>query len=216
MKKHLLKLMGILAISASAYAIAPDQLGPPITQGTGKDGSTTEVRVTANVVAGIAVNEASPIDFGNLVRGKGVYKNQEQINERTPGVVTFRADKGDGGDVQRNKIFASLNTDMIDLKWQNNNGSDGNGDNTTLRKVRITGLGKDTDTNNPSPGVGMEEIPLVNGEAKRFLRAWFYAYDSDTDLTNQTYKNDDMNGNLGKNQKLGSYLGTVTVVAHTK
>lgn len=216
MKKHLLKLMGILAISASAYAIAPDQLGPPITQGTGKDGSTTEVRVTANVVAGIAVNEASPIDFGNLVRGKGVYKNQEQINERTPGVVTFRADKGENGTDQRAEIFAALNTNMIDLIWQNNNGSDGNGDNTTLRKVRITGLGLDTDPNGATPGVGMEKIPLVNGEAKRFLRAWFYAYDKNTSLTDQKYDIDDVNGNLGQKQKLGSYLGTVTVVAHTK
>ena len=212
MKKHLLKLMGILAISASAYAIAPDQLRPPITQGTGNDGSTTEVRVTANVVAGIAVNEASPIDFGNLVRGKGVYKEQEQINERTPGMVVFRADRGENGNDVKTKIFAALNTNKINLEWKNSNGSDGSGDQTSIKKVRITGLGTDADGVNP----GMEAIPLVNGEAKRPLHAWFYAYDSDTDLTNEAYKNDDMNGNLGKNQKLGSYLGTVTVVAHTK
>ena len=216
MKKHLLKLMGILAISASAYAIAPDQLRPPITQGTGKDGSTTEVRVTANVVAGIAVNEASPIDFGNLVRGKGVYKEQEQINERTPGMVVFRADRGENGNDVKTKIYASLNTNMIDLKWQNNNGSDGNGENTTLRKVRITGLGLDKEPNSQTPGIGMEEIPLVNGEAKRPLHAWFYAYDSDTNLANEDYKVNLETGNLGPKQKLGSYLGTVTVVAHTK
>lgn len=216
MKKHLLKLMGILAISASAYAIAPDQLRPPITQGTGNDGSTTEVRVTANVVTGVAVNEASPIDFGNLVRGKGVYKDQEQINERTPGVVTFRADKGDDGNQTRAKIFAALNTNMINLNWQNNNGSNGNGDNTVLKKVRITGLGLDKDPNGATPGIGMEEIPLVNGEAKRFLHAWFYAYDSNTDLAQDTYAKDDVNGNLGQKQKLGSYLGTVTVSAYTK
>lgn len=215
MKKHLLKLMGILAISASAYAIAPDQLGPPITQGQNPEGSTTEVRVTANVVTGVAVNEASPIDFGNLVRGKGVYKEQEQINERTPGVVTFRADKGDDGSVKRDKIFAALNTNMINLDWQNNNGSNGNGENTVLKKVRITGLGLDKNPDG-TPGIGMDEIPLVNGEAKRFLHAWFYAYDNNTDLTQNTYSKDETNGNLGQKQKLGSYLGTVTVSAYTK
>ena len=212
MKKHLLKLMGILALSASAYAIAPDLITPPITEGTGSDGSSTEVRVTANVVAGIAVNEASPIDFGNLVRGKGVYKTQEQINERTPGMIVFRADKGDDGQTERTKIFAALNTNKINLNWQNNNGSDGSGDQTSIKKVRVTGLGTDADGTNP----GMEEIPLVNGEAKRLLHAWFYAYDADTDLTNDNYTEQQETGNLGSKQKLGSYLGTVTVVAHTK
>lgn len=214
MKKHLLKLMGILAISASAYAIAPDQLRPPITQGTGNDGSTTEVRVTANVVAGIAVNEASPIDFGNLVRGKGVYTQGEKIEERTPGMVVFRADKGENGTQEKTKIFAALNTNEIDLNWQNNNGSDGNGSVTVLKKVRITGLGVDTKPDG-TPSEGMEEVQLVNGQAKRQLHAWFYAYDKGTQ-SNGTPDNDQENGNLGKNQRLGSYLGTVTVVAHTK
>lgn len=208
MKKHLLKLMGILALSASAYAIAPDQIGPPITQGNNDQGSSTEVRVTANVVAGVAVNEASPIDFGNLVRGKGVYKTQEQINERTPGMIVFRADKGADGSTTRTEITTYLNTGMINLDWQNNNGSTGDGTNDTLKKVRVTGIGV---------GSGQAtSVPLVDGQAKRTLRAWFYAYDNDTNLNNEDYKNSDIDGNLGSKQKLGSYLGTVTVVANVK
>lgn len=216
MKKHLLNVIGLLALSASSYAIAPDMIGPPVTEGQNPDGSTTEVRVTANVVTGVAVNEASPIDFGNLVRGKGVYKDQEKINERTPGMVVFRADKGDEGNQVRNSIFAALNTNMINLTWRNDNGSSGNGTNTTIKKVRITGLGLDTNPGGATPGDGMEEIPLVDGQAKRMLHAWFYAYDNNNNLQEEKYEKNDTEGNLGKNQKLGSYLGTVTVMAYTK
>lgn len=208
MKKHLLKVIGILAISASAYAIAPDLVKPPVTEGTGNNGSTTEVRVTANVVSGVAVNEASPIDFGNLVRGKGIYSNKEIINDNTPGLLTFRADKGADGTTDRKDITAYLDTNMINLAWQNNNGSTGEGDNTELKKVRIEGLGKGSNA--------ATTIPLVNGQAKRQLHAWFYAYDKNTDLTKDTYEHDPDLGNLGAKQRLGSYLGTVKVTANVK
>ena len=105
---------------------------------------------------------------------------------------------------------------MINLEWRNDNGSNGSGTNTTIKKVRITGLGTDKDTTNPNPGVGMEEIPLVDGQAKRTLHAWFYAYDKETNLTEDKYTEDQVEGNLGQKQKLGSYLGTVTVMAYTK
>ena len=207
MKKHLLKVIGILALSASAYAIAPDQLGPPITQGT-TTASSTDVRVTANVVTGVAVNEASPIDFGNLVRGKGIYGTKEVIKENTPGLLTFRADK-DGQTTERKEIKAYLDTDMIHLTWQSHNGSTGNGTNQKLRKVRIEGLGKTSGN--------ATTIPLVNGQAKRQLHAWFYAYDTDEDLADQNaYKASEDDGNLGLNQRLGSYLGTVKVTADVK
>lgn len=208
MKKHLLKVIGILAISASAYAIAPDLVGPPITEGTAT-ASSTEVRVTANVVTGVAVNEASPIDFGNLVRGKGIYGTKEVINENTPGLLTFRADKEPGGTTVRNEVVAYLDTNMINLDWRNNNGSSGDGDNIVLRKVRIEGL-----------GVGSAKatsIPLVNGQGKKLLHAWFYAYDKNTNLQdNGAYEEDPEAGNLGAKQKLGSYLGTVKVTANVK
>ena len=207
MKKHLLKVIGILAISASAYAIAPDLVGPPITEGTAT-ASSTEVRVTANVVTGVAVNEASPIDFGNLVRGKGVYTEKERINENTPGLLTFRADKGDAGTTVRNEVTAYLDTGMINLDWRNNNGSSGNGDNTVLKKVRIEGL-----------GVGSQKattIPLVEGQAKKLLHAWFYAYDNNKDLKTDVYEKEEAEGNLGSKQRLGSYLGTVKVTANVR
>lgn len=208
MKKHLLKLMGILAISASAYAIAPDMIGPPVTEGFQEKGSSTEVRVTANVVAGVAVNEASPIDFGNLVRGPKVYQNQERINAITPGLVTFRADKGANGDQTRADISAYLNTNKINLDWKNANGSSGSGTQNTLKKVRIEGLGV---------GSGQAtNIALVDGQAKKQLNAWFYAYDKETNLNTEDYSADENDGNLGKNQRLGSYLGTVTVHANIK
>ena len=208
MKKHLLKVIGILALSASAYAIAPDQLGPPITQGT-TTASSTDVRVTANVVTGVAVNEASPIDFGNLVRGKGVYGNKEVIKENTPGLLTFRADKGENGLTPKDSIKAYLDTDMIHLDWQSHNGSTGDGTNQRLRKVRIEGLGKTSQN--------ATTIPLVNGQAKRQLHAWFYAYDTDENLNDgAAYTNNEETGNLGSKQRLGSYLGTVKVTADIK
>lgn len=211
MKKHLLKVIGILAISASAYAIAPNQTIPPVTEGIGNTGSTTEVRVTANVVAGIAVNEASPIDFGNLVRGKGVYTQGEVINEQTPGVVVFRADKSNednGGEPNgagyRKTITATLDTDNINLYYQQANGTTGNGTNEQIKNVKITGLAK-------APGT---TVDLVDGKARRLLHANFKAYDK-ADL-GQDYSYDEENGNLGKNQKLGSYLGSVKVSATVK
>lgn len=208
MKKHLLKVIGILAISASAYAIAPDLVGPPITEGTAT-ASSTEVRVTANVVTGVAVNEASPIDFGNLVRGKGIYGTKEVVNENTPGLLTFRADKGTDGNTTRDSVTAYLDTNIINLDWRNNNGSTGDGDNQVLRKVRIEGLGVGTGA--------ATTIPLVNGQGKKLLHAWFYAYDKNADLQdNAAYEEDQELGNLGAKQKLGSYLGTVKVTANLK
>lgn len=198
MKKHVLKLMGVLAISATAFGIAPGLMTPPTTEGITNQGSTTEVRVTANVVAGVAVNEGSPIDFGNLVRGEGIYKQGEVVNERTPGWVEYRADNT----VAENGVIQTkLSTNTLNLLWQNHNGSDGSGSNETIYHVTVTGIDH----------TKWEDVVLSSGKAKKNLHAYFTPY-----VTSQNNDRNETSGNLGKEQKLGSYLGSVIVQATLK
>lgn len=197
-KKLLMGVVGLLSCSAIVLAAVGngDGMGAPGVEGIGQNGSKTEVRVRANVVAGVAVNEAEPIDFGNLVRGSTVYTPSELINSRTPGRVVFRADQT----FLTGKIQAKLENTTTILEWKHNNGSDGNGVNTQIKNVTVTGL-----TEN------FEEITLnASGQAERRLDAHFSAYDTGTGTPNTD------NGNLGKNQKLGSYVGTVIVQATVK
>lgn len=195
-KKLLMGVVGLLSCSAIVLAAVGtgDAMGAPGVEGIGQEGSKTEVRVRANVVAGVAVNEAEPIDFGNLVRGSTVYTPNELINSRTPGRVVFRADQNM---IANGKIYAKLEKDTTTLLWQNNNGSSGDGSITDIKNVTVRGM-----TTN-------EEVIDMdgNGQAQRVLTGHFYAYDNGTNTT------DTSNGNLGANQKLGSYIGTVIVQA---
>ena len=197
-KKLLMGVVGLLSCSAIVLAAVGngDGMGAPGVEGIGQNGSKTEVRVRANVVAGVAVNEAEPIDFGNLVRGSKVYDPNELIDSRTPGRVVFRADQSMG----TGKIQAKLEKATTTLEWQNNNGSDGNGTNMQIRNVTVTGMTE-----------AFEEITLnASGQAEKRLDAHFYAYDVGTGTPNL----DD--GNLGSKQRLGSYIGTVIVQATIK
>lgn len=198
-KKLLMGVVGLLSCSAIVLAAVGngDGMGAPGVEGIGGNGSKTEVRVRANVVAGVAVNEAEPIDFGNLVRGSTVYATNEVINSRTPGRVVFRADQT----VLNGKIQAKLENKNTILEWKHNNGSDGNGTNMQIKNVTVTGL---MDGN-------YEDITLnASGEAEKRLDAYFYAYDTGSNSFNN------VDGNLGNNQKLGSYVGTVIVQANVK
>lgn len=195
-KKLIMGITSLLVCSAAVFAAGNGGLGAPGTEGINSEGSKTEVRVKANVVAGVAVNEAEPIDFGNLVRGENVYQDREVINSRTPGRVVFRADKQM---LASGKVYAKLEKDTTDLTWRNGNGSTANGSVTTIKNVTVKGLSTQP-----------EQITLnTNGEAEKTLTGNFFAYDDGAGVNKD-------NGNLGANQKLGAYVGTVTVQATVK
>ncbi|WP_270426614.1 hypothetical protein [Fusobacterium mortiferum] len=196
-KKLIMGITSLLVCSAAVFAAGNGGLGAPGTEGINSEGSKTEVRVKANVVAGVAVNEAEPIDFGNLVRGANVYQDREVINSRTPGRVVFRADKQM---LTSGKVLANLEKDTTDLTWRNGNGSTADGTVTTIKNVTVKGLSTQP-----------EQITLnTNGEAEKTLTGHFFAYADGKDTTNRK------DGNLGANQKLGAYVGTVTVQATVK
>lgn len=183
--KKLLMIAAFAALATAAMAMPPD-LKPPITTGGTGNSSTTEVRVTANVVQGIAVNEASPIDFGNLARG--MYSGL--VSAMTPGRIHIKGSQGD-------TVNVKLDKEQTDLIWTSANGANpvgvDMGTRTVIDKVAISGL---TTSNT--------EVPLgTSGEATRILSASFTA-GAANDL------------NLGANQKLGSYVGTVIVQAEKK
>lgn len=195
-KKLIMGITSLLVCSAAVFAAGNGGLGAPGTEGINSEGSKTEVRVKANVVAGVAVNEAEPIDFGNLVRGANVYQDREVINSRTPGRVVFRADKQM---LTSGKVLANLEKDTTDLTWRNGNGSTADGTVTTIKNVTVKGLSTQP-----------EQITLnTNGEAEKILTGNFFAYDDGAGVNKD-------NGNLGANQKLGAYVGTVTVQATVK
>lgn len=184
MKKKI--LIASAMISSMAVAVPPN-LGPPITTGGTGNTSSTEVRITANVVKGIAVNEASPIDFGNLA--KGMYEGK--VSQNTPGRITLKGSAGD-------KINLKLNKETADLIWVGANGTDqddtGNSSKVAIEDVQVIGLLASTET---------EETLDSNGEASRILTAEFTAGKGEAQ-------------NLGSKQKLGAYLGSVIVTATKK
>lgn len=180
--KKLLMIAIVASLSITALA-APGDLGPPITTGGTGNTSSTEVRITANVVQGIAVNEASPIDFGNLARSfyTGI------VNQNTPGRIHL---KGPGNAVVNVKLD-KITTDLI---WTGANGT---------ADPNIATATKDTITNVTVHGLTAADTSITlgtSGEATRILTASFTAGNGATD-------------NLGINQKLGSYVGTVVVTA---
>ena len=206
MKKIIAIVAGILA-ATSAFAIR-ENIGPATT-GSTPNGSWVDVRVTANVVEGIAVNEASPIDFGNLVKDNGavqgstVYQPGEKIRENTPGRVTYRANT-----IGYNTFKTYLNKDRIDLAWISDSGVvDEKSQNKVIKNVKIEGI-----------GLTPEDVILTGGQGERKLTAWFAAYNGKTseEVGNMTPTIDYDNGNLGKQQKLGNYEGTVRVYAESK
>lgn len=178
MKKKIL-IAGTM-ISSLLMAMPPN-LQPPTTSGGTGNSSSTEVRITANVVQGIAVNEASPIDFGNLARG--MYDGK--VNQNIPGKIHVKGAPSD-------KVNLKLNTKTTDLVWTGANGTDQNtaDTKTDIKDVNIYGL-TTADTT-----VALDS----NGELSRILTADFTAGNTN-------------GSNLGPTQKLGSYVGTVTVTA---
>lgn len=209
MRKTIALIAGILSVT-SALAIKPG-MGPADTGAIAK-GSWVDVRVTANVVNGIAVNEASPIDFGNLVRdnvttdtneNEHIYKQQEKIWENTSGRVVYRANT-----TGYNTFKTYLQEDRIDLGFIGSSGEeDDTATNSYIKNVKIEGIGKNE-----------EEVLLVNGQGEKVLRAYFLAYDKRSaseagEGTSTQYAVDYENGNLGRKQKLGYYEGTVRVFA---
>ncbi|MGL5208439.1 hypothetical protein [Cetobacterium sp.] len=179
--KKLLMIAALATLGATTMAVPPS-LQPPVTTGNAGNSSSTEVRITANVVQGIAVNEASPIDFGNLA--KGMYTGI--VTQNTPGKIHVKGTAAD-------KVNLKLDKDTADLVWTGFNGAadDTNGSKTTITNVNIHGLTtKD------------EKVTLsTTGEYTRLLTASFTAGNSGPD------------DNLGPQQKLGSYVGTVLVTA---
>lgn len=179
--KKLLMIVALATLATTAMAVPPN-MQPPITTG-GASSSSTQVRITANVVQGVAVNEASPIDFGNLV--KGMYNTGDNVVQNIPGKVIVKGTANDS-------IKLKLDTDKATLVWTGFNGSpdDKKGNKTTITDVSVYGL-KTSD----------ETITLGNnGEYMRMLTASFVAGNQNGD-------------NLGPEQKLGSYEGSVLVTA---
>lgn len=181
--KKLLMIAALATLGATAMAVPPT-LQPPVTTGNTGDSSSTEVRITANVVQGIAVNEASPIDFGNLARG--MYDGV--VNQNIPGKVHVKGGAGQS-------VNLKLNTKTTNLTWTGANGTvdtnAGNATKDTIDTVTVHGL-ETTDK---------KFVLDNNGELTQILTASFTAGSTqDTD-------------NLGPKQKLGSYVGTVVVKA---
>lgn len=203
MRKTIALIAGILSVT-SAFAV-PANMGPAVT-GSVDNGSYVDVRVTANVVEGIAVNEASPIDFGNLVKDNNtgentndrIYQNAEKIKENTPGRVVYRANT-----IGYSSFKTYLEKDRINLVFTGSSGVEDNvSKNNVLKNIKIEGI-----------GTSAEDVDLVGGKAERILTAWFQAYDNRSAGDNGEYQADYENGNLGRQQKLGYYEGTVRVVA---
>lgn len=184
MKKKILLTIGMALLSVTALAVPPN-LGAPVTGGLAGDASTTEVRVTANVVQGIAVNEASPIDFGNLARG--MYTGE--VSQNIAGAIKIKGTAADTVNVKVDKT-------QLDLLWTGANGTvdtSTTANKTTITGVKVYGL-TTSDTAYTLDG---------SGNARQMLTASFTAGTGATD-------------NLGTNQKLGSYVGTVLVTATKK
>lgn len=151
---------------------------PPTHGGTGATGSYVDLEIKATVVDVIAVNQASPIDFGNLRRGMmgehtALHKGKLLVDSGTkPSILTFEK------------------VDNIDLLWEGENGTDGNGTKTDITGITLTGAFDATNT---------KEMKLEAGDGiVREVGAKFTAAAA---------------GNLDTTQKLGSYLGKVRVTA---
>ncbi len=203
MKKKLLLLSAFMLASATQFAIR-EGVGPAIT-GSTANGSWVDVRVTANVVDSIAVNEASPIDFGNLVRdtnNANIYASLERIDAITPGVVTYRSAK----DATGTSFKTYLDRDNLDLDWHSFSGKEDTETRTVIGNVKVEGIKVATDAN------GGDNVNMATGMARKTLTAHFYAYDSALAGASASTA-DTTNGNLGQHQKLGNYEGTVRVYA---
>lgn len=153
--KKLLMIVALATLATTAMAVPPN-MQPPVTIGGNGDSSSTEVRVTANVVQGIAVNEASPIDFGNLARG--MYTGT--VNQNIPGKVHVKGEATKTVKLKLNKIQTSLT-------WTGPNGTNDltAADKATIDNVNIYGL-KETDTS---------FVLDQNGEVTQILTASFTA-----------------------------------------
>ncbi len=129
--KKLLMIVALATLATTAMAI-PANLQPPITTGGTGDSSSTEVRITANVVQGIAVNEASPIDFGNLARG--MYSGT--VSQNTPGKIHIKGENNGSVNVKMDKK-------VTNLVWTGANGTNEQapiGTKTTITDVTVHGL----------------------------------------------------------------------------
>lgn len=178
MKKRLLLIIALATMGTMAYGVQPGLGAPGTTGGTGEK-SNTEVRVTANVVNGVAVNEAAPIDFGNLAKGM----HTGQVKEMTKGRISLK------GKASGNVTLALDKVSGVALNWTGNNGSDGTGTKTDITGITITGA-------QTTQVVTLDAA----GNASLPLGATFTAGANAGD-------------NLGTDQKLGSYEGTITVSA---
>lgn len=178
--KKLLMIAALATLGATAMAVPPS-LQPPITTGGDGNTSSTEVRITANVVEGIAVNEASPIDFGNLARNM----HTGIVNQNIPGKVHVRGSANDN-------VKLSLSTNRTNLTWTGANGTNDttNATRDKIENVDVFGISTAGDT--VSLGTA--------GEITKIMTASFTAGKS-------------QGNNLGPDQKLGSYVGTVVVKA---
>lgn len=179
--KKLLMIAALATLGATAMAVPPS-LQPPVTTGNTGDSSSTEVRITANVVQGIAVNEAAPIDFGNLARG--MYTGT--VNQNTPGKIHVKGENNA-------TVKLALNKKTTNLTWLGANGTDD----------KVMTATRDLIENVTVHGLDVQEKNFQldgKGELTQILTASFTAGTSE-------------NENLGANQKLGSYMGTVLVTA---
>lgn len=135
--KKLLMIAALATLATTAMAVPPN-LQPPITTGGNGNTSSTEVRITANVVQGIAVNEASPIDFGNLARG--MYDGT--VSQNIPGKVHVKGSPND-------QVTLTLNIDKTNLVWTGTNGTNDPNSQTatkgTINDVSVYGISKTGD-----------------------------------------------------------------------
>lgn len=187
MKKFLM-VTSLLAVSAVALAV-PANLGAPITGGIGNTGSTTEIFVTANVVEGIAVNQGSPIDFGNLPRG--LYSNGEVVSERTRGIVSYKG-------APNSQLKTKFDTPQtITLDWYGANGTkEPTGSTASLDKIDNVSVNGGSELTTTS-----QDITLPSSGEKEIT------------LTASIVAGGTTAGNLSTDQKLGAYRGKVIVSA---
>ncbi len=181
MKKML--LLGFTVLLSGAVMGAPGN-----GSGTIVGGSAIDLDILANVVDKIAVNQAAPIDFGNILRGK-----TGTINEVTKGRITVETSAA--------AVATKLEFDKISgivLAWNNDNGSVNIPAST---RTVIDGVQLNNGLIIPNASGGGGEI---NETA---TASTITAYDIGAQFTAAT------SGNLGTTQKLGKYSSKVRVTA---
>lgn len=126
MRKKLGMLVAILSLSVLAQGASVNKVAQPANVGgVSPAGSFVDLEIFANVVDSVAVNQASPIDFGNLRRG--MFGQHDALHK---GKLLV-----DAGSETVELSFAE--TTGINLIWNEDNGTTGDGTRDQLENITL-------------------------------------------------------------------------------